>query len=101
MELYQQTVLSIALILLILSYVMIYYSMMDDDVKWPPTIAKCPDYWNYDSENDKCNHFANGNTYPDTTGAKLSEITKCEKYNWATTSGNPWDGLSYGVHQDC
>lgn len=107
MELYQKIVLGIAIVLLIGAYIMIYFTLVDNVKKWPPTVAKCPDYWVYNQTNDNCesNDINNGTStkfsiYPD-EDKKLSSITKCEKYSWAKTNGISWDGLSYGVSMDC
>mgnify|MGYP001355263686 CR=1 FL=1 len=47
-------VLGIAIVLLIGAYIMIYFTLVDNVKKWPPTVAKCPDYWVYDDKEKKC-----------------------------------------------
>jgi len=108
MELYQKVVLGIAIVLLIASYIMIFFTLVDSNKKWPPSVAKCPDFWTYVSNGDYCDSNSDGlnnldssniSRYPLT--GKLSKRTKCQKYNWSKTNGISWDGLSYGVKNSC
>lgn len=106
MELFQRIVLGIAIILLIAAYIMIFFTLVNNDDQWPPAISNCPDYWVYDKTNDYCtsNNMNNGpdnniSIYPSLK--KISQLSKCEKYNWATTNQISWDGLTYGVNMDC
>ena len=109
MELYQRIVLGIAIVLLIAAYIMIYFTLVDNVKKWPPTVAKCPDYWVYDVLQDKCKSNGNVNNkngtityYPSIDSSqKLSDFSKCIKYKWAKENNISWDGLSYGVSMDC
>ena len=54
MELYQRVVLGIAIVLLIAAYIMIYFTLVDNNKNWPPSVAKCPDYWEYNTANNMC-----------------------------------------------
>lgn len=103
MDLYQRVVLGIAIVLLIAAYIMIYFTLVDNNKSWPPTVPKCPDGWTYQPDTDNCSN--GGDVHPDSLDSHgkslLSEMTKCENYNWATTNSVSWDGLSYGVHIDC
>ena len=105
MELYQRVVLGIAIVLLIAAYIMIYFTLVDNNKNWPPSVAKCPDYWEYNAASDMCesnNNFnigSSGNTvkeYPD-----VSQKSTCDKYKWAKDKEVSWEGLSYGVSMDC
>lgn len=105
MELYQRVVLGIAIVLLIAAYIMIYFTLVDNNKNWPPSVAKCPDYWEYNVASDMCeskNKFnigSSGNTvkkYPD-----VSQKSTCDKYKWAKQYAVSWEGLSYGVSMDC
>ena len=98
MELFQQLVLGIAIMLLIAAYIMIYFTHLDNDSTWPPSVAKCPNGWNYNSTNDNCTFGAE--IYP-TNNEKLTSVTSCDKYNWATDKNISWDGLTYGVSMNC
>lgn len=107
MELYQKIVLGIALILLIAAYVMIYFTLIDKNNKWPPSEAKCPDFWIYNSLTDKCDSSSSNlgileeseSFYP--SDLKLSQKSKCDKYKWANQNNISWDGLTYGVSISC
>ena len=103
MELYQRVVLGIAIVLLIAAYIMIYFTLVDNNKKWPPSVAKCPDYWEYNAASDMCesnNGFNEGSSkvteYPD-----VSQKSTCDKYKWAKNKEVSWEGLSYGVSIDC
>ena len=103
MELYQRVVLGIAIVLLIAAYIMIYFTLVDNNKNWPPSVAKCPDYWEYNAASDMCksnNGFNEGSSsvteYPD-----VSQKSTCDKYKWAKEKEVSWEGLSYGVSMDC
>ena len=113
MELYQRIVLGIAIVLLIAAYIMIYFTLVDNNKNWPPSVAKCPDYWEYNAANDMCesnNGFNEGKLkpkdsedfviYPD-NGETLTQKSTCDKYKWAKDKEVSWEGLSYGVSMDC
>lgn len=100
MELYQRIVLGIAIVLLIAAYIMIYFTLVDNNKNWPPSVAKCPDYWVYNATTDKCvDSFDENNTYPD--NETLTQKSTCDKYKWAKEKEVSWEGLSYGVSMDC
>jgi len=102
MELYQKIVLGIAIVLLITSYFMIYFTLVNNTKQWPPSVTKCPDYWVYDATTDKCVDGNDiNNKYPTELDVKLTEKSNCDNYNWAKTNGISWEGLSYGVSMKC
>lgn len=102
MELYQRVVLGIAIVLLIAAYVMIYFTLVDNNKNWPPSIAKCPDYWEYNATSDKCvDSSNNSNKYPSLDSETLTQKSTCDKYKWAKENAVSWEGLSYGVSMDC
>ena len=107
MELYQRVVLGIAIVLLIAAYIMIYFTLVDNNKNWPPSVAKCPDYWVYNATTDKCDSKNNFNVgisysiYPDVDGETLTQKSTCDKYKWAKEKEVSWEGLSYGVSMDC
>lgn len=105
MEIYQKIVLGIAIVLLIAAYIMIFFTLVESDLKWPPTISKCPDFWVYNGKEDKCQKQGSSLVLDN-----VSKLSKCDKYNWSTTTQSsssgplmyiPWDGLNYGVNIDC
>lgn len=102
MELYQKIVLGIAIVLLIAAYIMIYFTLVDNNKRWPPSVAKCPDFWVYDSKTDKCVDSSNsGIIYPSNIDETLTQKSKCDNYKWAKENGISWEGLSYGVNMNC
>ena len=108
MELYQIVVLGIAIVLLIAAYIMIYFTLVDNNKNWPPSVAKCPDYWVYNAASDMCeskNNFNVGNSkftkYPSDDNITLTQKSNCDKYKWAKENAISWEGLSYGVSMDC
>jgi hypothetical protein len=107
MELYQRVVLGLAIVLLIAAYIMIYFTLVDNNKNWPPSVAKCPDYWVYNATSDMCesiNDFNVGTSdskYPDVDGETLTQKSTCDKYKWAKEKEVSWEGLSYGVSMDC
>lgn len=107
MELYQRVVLGIAIVLLIAAYIMIYFTLVDNNKNWPPSVAKCPDYWEYNAADDMCeskNNFNIGtweeSIYPN-NDQLLAQKSTCDKYKWAKQYAVSWEGLSYGVSMDC
>ena len=105
MELYQRIVLGIAIVLLIAAYIMIYFTLVDNNKNWPPSVAKCPDYWEYNATDDMCesnngfNEGSSGNTVKQYLD--VSQKSTCDKYKWAKQYAVSWEGLSYGVSMDC
>ena len=102
MELYQRIVLGIAIVLLIAAYIMIYFTLVDNNKNWPPSVAKCPDYWVYNAASDMCesnNGFNVGSS--DSKYSDVSQKSTCDKYKWAKDKEVSWEGLSYGVSMDC
>jgi hypothetical protein len=106
MELYQRFVLGIAIVLLIGAYVMIFFTLVNNNKLWPPSIAKCPDFWIFNLLNNKCdsNGYNLGNEkfsfFPENE-INLSDLTKCQKYKWAVENEISWDGLTYGTSLNC
>jgi len=102
MELYQRIVMGIAIVLLIAAYIMIYFTLVDNNKKWPPSVAKCPDYWVYNSTTDQCVDSSDSNNYyPSNPGETLTQKSSCEKFKWAKDNEISWEGLSYGVSINC
>lgn len=112
---FQKTVLTIAIILLIVILVLIGIALSKAHVgdQWPPIVGECPDYWvdlsgngaacynkhslgrcNLPSKGDK--NTMNFNQSPFTSGN-----TTCTKYNWANTCNVTWDGITSGIANPC
>lgn len=106
---FNKIVLIIACIILIISLIVIGYSLklaMSQD-KFPAIISDCPDYWDI-SLNSKCinNLHVNGNLTPGCKEVNLEEFTTngltdysviCRKKNWAKGCKITWSGVTNNV----
>jgi len=96
-------VLTIAIILLIALLIFIGIALKSKSSQmWPPVIGDCPDYWVDTSGNGgNCENVKNLGTCPanmNFTGSSFSGSGgNCSKYQWATSCGVTWDGITYGV----
>jgi hypothetical protein len=97
---FQKTVTTIAIIILIISLcfigIMLYRAKFNS--VYPPSIANCPDYWDV-SGNFCVNSMALGNsqcnvpmdfTQPNYSGSS----GPCNKYTWAKSCNLTWDGIT-------
>jgi hypothetical protein len=112
---FQKIVLTIAIILLILTLVVIGYTLSKakTEARWPPMIADCPDYWIDLSGNGSkcvnknslgtCNIPTSGqdNAMDFSKGVYLGSKSSCTKYTWAKNCGVTWDGITSGVPNPC
>jgi hypothetical protein len=99
---FQQIVLGIAIVFLIIILVFIGYSLGNSKSKgqWPPKIANCPDYWELDPKSDEtktiCNQKEATKIGTCLTKTFTATETPCDKYKWAIGCGAQWDGVTYG-----
>jgi hypothetical protein len=112
---FQKIVLIIAVILLILTLVLIGYSLSKakSEAIWPPMIGDCPDYWVDLSGNGAkcvnthslgtCNIPSSGkeNAMDFSTSVFTGSNGLCAKYTWAKNCGVTWDGINSGVPNPC
>ena len=112
---FQKIVLTIAVILLILTLVVIGYSLSKakSEAPWPPMIGDCPDYWLDLSGNGAacvnthslgtCNIPTSGqkNAMDFSTPAFTGANGLCAKYTWAKACNVTWDGINSGVQNPC
>ena len=118
---FQQTILMIAIIMLLLSLTFIGTSLKNANANktWPPIIASCPDYWEDLSDNGssclnkknlgKCALNTDGdqsNTIDFTASQFVGISGACNKKKWAANCSKPnsqvtWDGITYGVADPC
>lgn len=115
MNYFQKIILIIAIVILIISLILIGFSI--DSTKnnaWPPIVPNCPDYWIVDGSgnNTKCINVKDLGTCQPFAGDKHlimnfneapysgSEGT-CAKYTWANNCNLAWDGINYGVNNPC
>jgi hypothetical protein len=104
MSTFQTTVMSIAIVLLILCLIFIGISLYRNKYNkdFPPILANCPDYWIDESETNngsKCVNKQNlGNLQCDKTmdfsGSMWSgDAGLCAKSKWAKSCDLTWDGI--------
>jgi hypothetical protein len=112
---FQKTVLTVAVIILIITLVFIGVSLSyASGSAWPPIVPECPDYWTIDGSgnNTTCVNVKNLGTCVE-QGDKGHQIMNfndpvfsgsngnCAKYKWADKCNVSWDGISYGVKNPC
>ena len=113
---FQTSVMSIAIILLIIWLIFIGVSLYRSkyNKEFPPMLANCPDYWVVDGSgnNTKCINVKDLGTCQAPSGEvhltmDFNDPTfsgtqgTCNKYNWANNCGVSWDGITYGVANPC
>lgn len=108
---FQQAVLVVAIIALVISLIVIGTLLSKGTTgtgsngSWPPTVAYCPDYWvdlSEDNNGSKCyNQKSLGKCNLPSAGDKntkdFSAMSDCQKYEWAQACGVVWDGLDSSV----
>jgi hypothetical protein len=116
MEGFQKSVLTIAILILIIALVIIgislYYS--NNSSSWPPMSPSCPDYWTIDGSGNSatCTNVKDLGTCPTQSGKKHLVMNfnqapytgsngLCAKYKWANNCNLSWDGVNYGVNNPC
>ncbi len=96
---FHKNVIKFALIIIIIISILyvIVFSMTSNNIKYPPIIANCPDYW--EANNDLCINIHNLgegcdkrknfniDKYKGISGLK-------QKCKWAKTCGIEWDGVT-------
>ena len=97
---FQQTVFSVAMVMLILALCGIGISLylQKNNITYPPVIANCPDYWDV-SGNLCLNSMSLGNSNCNvpmdfTTAPWSGNSGICNKYKWAKSCNMTWDGIS-------
>ena len=116
MEGFQKFILFSAIIILIIALVLIgmVLSYSTADMKWPPVLPDCPDYWLIDGSgnNASCINVKDLGTCQPLNDEKHLKINfnssaftgengLCAKYNWANKCNVSWDGITYGVSNPC
>ena len=101
---FQQTVMTISVIMLVLALILIgvalYRQKYNADIAFPPVVADCPDYWDNVSTEDKiqCENVKNLGGCPGVKDFSASEFVGnngvCEKQKWAKACGVVWDGVA-------
>jgi len=128
MEEFQRTVLTIAIILLLLTLIFIGFSLRraKSNMSWPPILSKCPDYWTDTSakgDGSSCENTQKLGINTASCGGKPVDFSApafsgslgaCAKRKWAINcstqpSGSSiipngpvtWDGITYGIADPC
>ena len=115
MEGFQKIILYSAIIILIITLIIVGISFSyASNENWPPIIADCPDYWISDGSgnNSQCINMKDLGTCPPQSGDKhlkmnfnsapfTGENSICAKNNWARRCNVTWDGITYGVNNNC
>ena len=69
-----------------------------DEVKFPPIISGCPDYWDINEAGDCVNTNNLGVGAPQTASFSDNKYKgqggKCQKYIWAEPYNLSWDGIT-------
>jgi len=106
---FNSLVLEIAIIILIICLVMIgwaiYQSVYGSDVKFPPVISECPDYWSMTTEmkgkkkiincNNNLKLGLGGAKNPKCVTFETGEVNDtCERWGLANICQITWDGIS-------
>ena len=113
---FQSIVMMVATILLILSLTLIGISLsnLNSEVKYPPLISDCPDYWtvektvNSNGNTDfKCINAkslgTNGNNckeYDNSLSIYKGTGGLCQKKKWANKCNITWDGVTNNPDSD-
>tara|TARA_Y100000748_G_C15278962_1_gene403787 strand:+ start:56 stop:364 length:309 start_codon:yes stop_codon:yes gene_type:complete len=88
-------ILKILGVVIIVSFVL-YFSYTIIVLTTKPTLkyvkGKCPDYWEYDSENNTCKDDSN-------TEITLDDYpTDCLKHSYSIKNNTTWNGISNNFH---
>ena len=93
---FQKIMIAIAIILLVLFAMFLFYSLKNShyNVKFPPRVAQCPNYYGPSSDNKyKCYDNLNLTTTPDCKIAD-NKTTITERCSWISECKVGWDGLN-------
>jgi hypothetical protein len=103
---FQRLVIIIAILTMIVSLGFVYYMIhTETKSKWPPIVAKCPDFWDaYEDSSGKlmCKNTKRlGTCLTDFDPNAEDYKTDCQKYTWANKCDIKWDGINYGAENPC
>jgi hypothetical protein len=113
---FQKILLFLATLILIIVLVTIGVMLSktkNAEVKWPPVIGQCPDYWIDEKSNGEAcfnaKHLGKCNIPTEENDATMnfnqSPFTGvngiCNKFKWAKSCGVTWDGITSGVSNPC
>jgi hypothetical protein len=104
MSTFQTSVMSIAIVLLIIWLIFIGVSLYRNkyNKEFPPILANCPDYWVDESQNNNGSKCVNKKNLGNSQCAKTMDFSSsmwngtggvCAKSKWAKSCGLTWDGI--------
>jgi hypothetical protein len=110
---FQKIVLSIAIVMFIIMLIFIAVVLYKSkyNVKFPPTVSQCPDYWIDKHDQNGSNNLNNDNNQTCTNVKNLGNVScdktidfttafwkgatgACNKYKWAKSCDLTWDGIT-------
>jgi hypothetical protein len=104
---FKYIIVIIAFLILIVSLFTIGYILYSNksDNTWPPLISFCPDYW-IDKKGDGKSCLITKNIEPSVScnidgPIDFSNLTTCEKFNWANKCNVTWDGITNSYNNPC
>jgi hypothetical protein len=105
----KKVIIFLLILLAIILFIMAFtINKKSNNMKWPPYVANCPDYWlDLSSNGSSCfNQHSLGNcAIPTTSNQNTVDFTssiytgsegECNKKKWAINCGVTWDGITYG-----
>ena len=112
MEIFQKSVIIIAIIVLVIFLFIIGLMLRKTATTqvWPPETPNCPDYWiDLSGNGSKCFNSKNlgtcltsaSTTMDFTQSPYIGSNGNCAKYTWANGCGITWDGITTGVANPC
>ena len=110
---FQRIAIYISLAVLIVLLIIIAINMRNakKNMKWPPLVGDCPDYWfDTGSGGSQCTVNAD-NVNRGTFGGASFDFSRspynsadrgdCAKYRWSNSKSVSWDGITYGRENPC
>ena len=115
MDGFQKSVLTIAVIILVLALVFMGLILSNKSAEqWPPVLSDCPDWWVIDGSGNTstCTNVKDLGVCQANSGDKhlvmdfnspifAGDNGACNKYKWANKCKVSWDGINYGVENPC
>ena len=107
---FQNSVLIFASVLLVICLLIFLYIIIKNKYSstnnWPPLVSNCPDYWVDSAGNgSNCINSKDLGTCKEpmnfTVAPYIGDSGACSKYNWATTCGVTWDGITSSDINPC
>jgi len=106
---FQKTVLTIAVVVLIIALILFAILMTQSSKKYPPIVANCPDYWidlsgGISGDGSSCYNVKNlgkdkcKKTMDFTADFWTGDSGTCNKQTWAKGCDLTWDGVSNNIN---